>query len=208
MLLLLALACAEEEKPYPFDQIRHGRDDSGDTSDTGGPDTELDPYTVAYAGVVATVSGTPFGFDASVREARVAGSFTWNRALRDQEDDPDRGLYVHAGSGAFTLDVAGRTVGGSGSPEVEVEDLSSDTFRFVDGAAIFGEHVQRMTVDGVEDESVGVWIAITDGSGAALDDDAIPTTWPFPDITTLPHTFSVEDADGTLLLQLDALGQA
>ncbi len=223
MILLLAVACAPEEDPDVLREGDTGAVDTGapdtdtddtdsddtdytDDTDTGGPDTDVDGFLVTFEGTVVTVAGAPFGFSDSVRKTRISGSLSWNRALRDSEDDADRGIYDHASSGAFTLSVGGRVIDGSGSPQVEVENFGSDTFRFKDGTGIFGDHDRHMTIDGDEDPSIGVWIAVTDSEGTVFTDDAIPTGWPFTDIASYPHTFSVEDEGGTLLLQLDAAG--
>lgn len=209
-MLFLLLACEDEPPEHPYDLVDDGTDDTADTDDTpSGDDTgvdTVDPSSLTFEGWVATVSGSPLGFSDSIRESRVSGTMSWNRAARDTDDDPDRGLYDHHGAGAFSLSVGSRTVGGSGWSQVEVEDMSSDTFRFVDGASVWGEEDRVMTIDGRDDTELGVWFAVTDGSGEAFSDDGLPTSWPFGEITDLPHTFSIEDGGGTLLLQLDVLG--
>jgi hypothetical protein len=225
MVLFLALACAPAEEPYPFDQIRDTDDtdtgedtdtddtdepddtgDTDDTADTGGDD--VTPFTVVFTGTAVTVSGTPLGFDDSIRDTPISGSFTWNVARRDvEEDNADVGIYDHIGDGAARIVVGGRTVEGSGSPRLEVENFDgADTFRYVDGASVGGDRFRQMTIDGEGDAALGLWTAFTDSTGAALASDAVLTTWPFPEITSLPHTFALEDAGGTLLLQLTTIG--
>jgi len=121
--------------------------------------------------------------------------------------DLQRGEYDHGGRGAFDLKVATRTIGGSGRPIVEVVNVSSDTFRFEDGAIPLDEAMRVMTVDGKQDADVHVWLSITDGSGAVFTTDLLPGAFPFLEIKSYPHTFSVKDGGGTLLLQLSEMRQ-
>lgn len=64
-----------------------------------------------------------------------------------------------------------------------------------------------MSVDGKPAADLEVLIAITDDSGAALSSDVPPARFPYLDMASFPHTFSVSDSDGTLLLQLSAMTQ-
>jgi hypothetical protein len=177
--------------------------DSDTDSDTDTVPTET--VTVTFAGTVITVSGTPLGFDDSVRTTPVDGSMSWTAPGTDEDDTPDRGEYHVAGS--FTLNVGGRVVRGSGSPEIQVEDLSPDTWRYVDGSQVFAEHPPTMKVDGTADPSLGVWASFTDETGTLLTSDDLPTQFADLDPDALVITFSVDDDGGTLLLELSSMAQ-
>jgi hypothetical protein len=166
---------------------------------------------VSFTGEVATVASNPLGFDSTARLENVTGSFTYDLRLADQlPTQPQRGRYW---SGlvrtAFTFTVKGKTVTGSGYAILEVENLdSSETFRFLDGPQ--GDGFPRiMKVDGVDAPTLKLFLAISNGLAADakwnFTSDALPDPFPPIDITKFPHTFSLSDAGGTLLMQLDAL---
>jgi hypothetical protein len=161
--------------------------------------------TLQFSGTVQTVAGTPLGLNSSARLATVSGEFAYDLRVADQlPSDPQRGRYLHGGSSIFTCTVSGHTVTGSGLARVEVEDLNPDTFRFLDGPQSDG--IPRlMKLDGAGAPSLALSIAITDSSGAALTSDKQPDPFPFTNITTFPHTFSLQDSGGTLLMQLDSI---
>jgi hypothetical protein len=177
------------------------------SADSGKPMPMCPPVTLTFAGTVATVANTPLGLTSAVRTAAVSGSFAYLPCVGDMDPDPQRGIYEHGSGGTFSLSVGGLTVAGSGTPRVEVENFDPDTIRWRDGAIPLDKRVRVMTVDGKPAPSVVVTIAITDDKGSALSSDALPTTFPFQMIASFPHTFSVEDAGGTLLLQLSSLTQ-
>jgi hypothetical protein len=162
------------------------------------------PVTVRFTGTVATVAGTPLGFDDTVRTAPVSGSFTYDLRTKDQTPaDPRRGRFEHGTTSAFTFMVKGHTIEGSGWAIVQTEDLDPDTFRYLDGPQ--GDTVPRvMEVDGAPAAALKLFIAISDGNGL-LQGDALPDPFPAIDIAHTPHTFSLQDQGGTLLMQLDTL---
>lgn len=184
--------------------------DGGAVGDAATPPPNCDPVTVAFAGEVATVSGTPLGLDSSVRTSPVSGSFSYRPCILDSRpESPDRGEYDHAvGAGAFDLGVASLAITGSGSPVVKVENLDPDTFRYLDGPQLLDEDktLRRMFVDGKPNDQLKVSFSITDSTGQAFSSDALPKVFPLTD-TSKPHTFSVKDDNGTLLLQLSSLTQ-
>jgi len=166
--------------------------------------------TVAYTGTVQTVTGTPLGFDVSVRLEPVTGCISYDVCLPDSNATSERGEYDHAPTftSGFEFELEGVVVTGSGRAIVEIEDFaSSDTFRYKDGPQFFDSTNRSLFVDGVPDFDLELWISITDGTSAAHPDDSIPSVFPMSDITSYTHTFSVSDDDGTLLMQLDAMGQ-
>lgn len=165
------------------------------------------PITLKFKGTVATVADKPLGLDDSVRTSDVSGTFAYLPCLPDQEPDPKRGIYEHPSGGAFSLSVGGRSITGSGQPRLEVENLDPDTIRWRDGKIPLDTRERVMFVDDKPAADLEVLIAITDGSGGALSNDAPPTRFPYLDIASFPHTFSVSDSNGTLLLQLSAMTQ-
>jgi hypothetical protein len=62
-----------------------------------------------------------------------------------------------------------------------------------------------MKIDGVVVPELRLTIAITDETGAMLSSDALPNPFPTVPFPKTSHTFSLQDANGTLLMQLDSL---
>jgi hypothetical protein len=186
-------------------------DSKTNTGDSRVPPPNCAPVTIAFEGDIPTVSGNPLGLDSSVRTSPVSGSFSYRPCVVDTKpNDPKRGEYDHAtGAGAFELSVTTLSIKGSGSPIIEVQDLDPDTFRFKDGPQLLDKDktLRRMTVDGKPNDSLTIWLSITDSSGQAFNDDALPKTFPLTDIASYTHTFSVKDNGGTLLLQLSSVTQ-
>jgi hypothetical protein len=160
-----------------------------------------------FQGWVATVADSPLGLDAAVREAGVTGTVAYLPCVPDTDPDPQRGNYPHPFGGDFTLSVGGLAVAGSGKPFVQVENFNPDTFRWRDGKIPLDPVTRVMTVNGSPAPDVEVTLAITDGSGAAFTSDALPAQFPLLNITSYPHTFSVQDDGGTLLMQLSTMTQ-
>ncbi len=162
---------------------------------------------LAFEAEAATVVGTPFGIDVP-RLTTVTGTFTYQTdGAIDSNSSPDRGEYRFAGGATFTAGFLGHTVTGSATPLIEVQDFSSsETFRYDDGG---DEHA--MSFDGTPDPSIDLWLSITDGSASSLAGDSLPAPFPMPFAPEieprLPHTFSLADYGGTLLLQLVRLEQ-
>jgi hypothetical protein len=183
-------------------------DVSSDATDAGVADVvEVAPpkiVTVTFAGQVVTVAGTPLGFDATARLEAVSGSFSYDLRMMDQQlSDTARGTYEGFGLTTFTCTVKGHTVTGSGSAQPQVENLNPDTFRFRDGK--FDLIPRTMKLDGTASPTLGLTIAITDASGVMLTSDKLPDPFPTIDIKNLPHTFSLSDSGGTMLMQLDTI---
>jgi hypothetical protein len=155
---------------------------------------------------VKTVSGTPFGQSLPLG-TEVCGSFSYPVPGTDGNPSVQRGDYPRHSGTTFEAHFPHTSITGSGTAFVQVEDLSSDTFRFSDG-----EDLQRaglMSRDGTVDASLKLGLAITDASGGAFASDALPATFPGPLLATTgkfpPHTFSLRDASGLALLQFDKL---
>ena len=220
--ILLAAGCIFESGPgkddptWPMyapgqDDDTPGDTDGGNPTDTDTPQYASDPVTVGFTGTVATVAGTPFGLtDVGVRDTAISGSFTYDRGVPDTRwADALSSEFDHQGWDAgFVIDVGGRTVTGSGMPVVTIE-LFSDTFRWVDGPQLLDEGEFRVcSVDGAPDPEIELSLSVTPTDGAVpFVDDSLPADFPFigADLAaTTAITFSVEDAGGTLLMELDA----
>lgn len=186
-----------------------GRDSDTDTgedtdTDSGGDTGTARTVTLAFTGSVATVAGTPLGLDGSARGTSVEGTLSWALDALDVDADATRGDYYP--EGAFSMDVGGKVVTGSGAPELQVEDMSSDTFRYVDGSAQVAEVPPVMFVDGVPTPELGLWLSITDGDGASFSSDLLVSPFPMLTPADLFITFSLDDG-GTLLMELDSITQ-
>ena len=173
------------------------------------------PVTTQYTATVQTVSGTPFGFTSAIRLAPVTGFFTYDTRNVDTNTDPTRGDYPHiAFPGAFSATIQGTTITGSATPFIQVENLNPDTFRFIDGPRTVGPAGGIMAVNGTPNSAVQLLLALTDSSGGAFSSDALPAVFPFAHpplvnasgVPTYPHTFSLSDANGTLLMQFNTVG--
>jgi hypothetical protein len=163
-------------------------------------------HVVTYAG--GPDGGMPLGFDSSVRTMPVTGSFTYDLDAGDANPvDVNNGRFVCNGTCPFTFTVAGRTVTGSGYAVVYTQNLSSDTFRFVDGPGESDGIDRVMKLDGVAAPTLKLFFAVTDGTGAMLSSDRLPDPFPVFGIGDgqHPHTFTLSDPGGTLLMQLDSL---
>jgi hypothetical protein len=182
-----------------------------DASDAG----ETAPRLVgfSFAGSVVTVAradggvGLPLGFDGTVRTEAVTGSLSYDPTLVDMYLPLNRGVYqAVAPQSTFTLTVKGKTVTGSMRAKLEVEDgTTNDTFRFRDGPQAVDPVVRVMKLDGVDKPRLSLFIAISGGDGTMLTSEKLPDPFPAIDIKKIPHTFSLEDEGGTLLMQLDTL---
>jgi hypothetical protein len=133
----------------------------------------------------------------------VTGTFTFDTSTPDAlPDDPDNADYFHEGGGAFTASFLGHTLTGSGTPLVEIRMISS-TFRFIDGPGSFDDEGGVMSVDGVPDADNELWFSA--GTETDMVNDSMIN--PFPDYdfeshVGTPHTFSLSDDNGTMLLQM------
>ena len=169
--------------------------------------SEPELVTLSFTVEAATIRGTPFGLDDSSRSAMGSGRMAYDLRTDDALwEDERRGGYQHTTSSVFELDFDGLHVSGSGSANVEIEDLDPDTFRFEDGVAFIADAdglPGPMRVQGEERQDVELWFAMTDADGAAFDSDALPQV--FPQVLLdpeQPHTFSLDDDGGTVLFQL------
>jgi hypothetical protein len=164
---------------------------------------DAEQITVYYEAEAATVVDSPLGVDVP-RLTRVTGTFTFETSTSDiLPDDPDTGDYPHeTGGGAFTARFLDHTLTGSATPFIEIRP-TTDTFRFIDGPGTFGDEGGIMSLDGNPDEGIELWFSASTETDM-LDDSLIN---PFPDydfesFIGTPHTFSIADDSGTMLLQM------
>lgn len=140
----------------------------------------------------------------------VTGFFVYESSTADANAaDPTRGNYEHTFGGAFRADVNGfaTTIEGSATPFVQVEDLSADTFRFIDGASPFNQVTPDgvMSLNGSLDSDIELFLAITDGSGGVFSDDSLPDLFPISMPPILPHTFILNDGTEMLIMQFTSV---
>lgn len=218
--VLLAASCTllpgEEEPDWPMYTPVGDADTDNDTDDTdtvGDTDTDIDPPSdpvgVGFVGTVATVSGTPFGLGDEVRTTTVTGLFTYDLGVPDDLwTDPLNSKFDHQGwDSPFLIFVGGKSITGSRMPVVTIE-LFSHTFRWVDGPQLLDESEFRTCfVDGVPDPEIQLHLAVVPDDGfVPFLDDSLPADFPYIgiDLSETSITFSVGDAGGTLLMQLEA----
>ena len=170
------------------------------------PQPTCDPIEVFFDGEVSTVSAMPLGLDDSARTETVTGSFTYLPCLGDDDPlDSNRGEYFHSIDGDLEVLVAGLAVDGSGKAIVTTENFDPDTFRFEDGDLTFATETRMMQINGADAPDLQMRLSVTDSSGVALASDAPPD--PFSFDASMPHTFSLQDGGGTLLIQLDSMSR-
>ena len=159
---------------------------------------------IEFTAQISTVAQSPFGLDGSARTQMVSGYFQYDTSTPDQGSSAGRGDYLHERNGAFRIELPSDiVVTGSATPQLQIEDLGSDTFRFQDGLSVFEPTVGAMSVNGVADEELNLTIAITDSSGNAVNSTAAPVAFSFT--PAMPHTFSLSHDAGTLLMQFVTL---
>ena len=171
--------------------------------------SSADPVTFNYSAQVATVTGSPiFGVNITIGDT-VTGFFTYESSTPDSNASNDRGDYLHISGGAFRASVVGlnTVITGSTTPFVQVENLSSDTFRYIDGAHPANQVNPDgvMMLNGVPDADIELFLAISDSSGSVFVDDSLPNPFPISMPPNIPHTFSLNDGNATILLQFTSL---
>jgi len=159
--------------------------------------------TVTYEAKALTVVKQPFGLTVPLNTI-VTGYFTFDTSTEDlAPEDPLFGEYQHDGGAGYVAEFLSTRITGSTTPFYQVHltaNPTSDTFRVYDGPRTVGNQGGVMSIDGVEDEDIELFLAVTED---AFDNDALIN--PFPAYTFgflgTPHTFSLKDDQGTMLLQ-------
>lgn len=202
-MLLVLLACEPMSSRFGSG--------SGDTAESGSVDGDTsgadpDLRSATFTGVIATVAQNPLGLGEESRGAAAVATLTWDLSVADSDaGDPERGSYEHQGTSGLIVELAGHVIAGSGSAAVETYAGTGVSFGMDDGANLMADPHPLMFVDGVADESMGLFFAIVDPNGIALANDSLPETLSSFDPVEHPHTFSLEGAGGTLLLQFNAV---
>jgi hypothetical protein len=165
--------------------------------------SEAERITVWYEAEAATVVDAPLGIEVP-RLTLVTGTFTFETSTPDVlPEDPETGDYPHqTGGGGFTASFLEHTLTGSATPLVEIRP-NSDTFRFIDGPGTFGDEGGIMSIDGSPNEAIELWFSA--GTETEMVDDSLINPFPFYDFDSFvgtPHTFSIADDNGTMLLQM------
>jgi hypothetical protein len=164
--------------------------------------------TVTWSAEAVTVSGKPFGLTVPLGTA-VNGYFTFDTAVPDGNASPFDGEYQQTGNAAFVASFLSTEIEGSATPFywVDLEMTGEfDTFRIYDGPRTVGHEGGVMSIDGVPDEDIELFLAISED---VFDDDDLIDPFPLYHFGFLgtPHTFSLEDDQGTMLLQLSAAAE-
>ncbi len=115
--------------------------------------------------------------------------------------------------GGFVAAFGNHVVTGSDTPRIRVRDLTTgDSFSFADGDRNSADNRGTMTFNGVPADDIGLSLSISFGSTTIFSDDSLPSPFPivyplpgFP--RTHPHTFSLGDDNGGILLQFISLRQ-
>ncbi len=209
-LLCLVVACGDKDDSFP--SSAYGDDDTASSGDDGGGDDgggddggedsgdpDCDIVYIDFTGEVVTVASAPLGRD-DLREQPVTGFLGYNPCIGDRDEADDRGSYRHAGSSEFQVQIDDLLIEGSGQATVAIV-VPGSTWRFEDGEG--SELPRSMSVNGNELGSLELWISTGPADSEAFTDDSIPE----PDWldAEAPHTFSISEAGGTILIQWDTL---
>lgn len=165
-----------------------------------------------YVATVQTVSGTPFG-QTVPRLTEVTGFFQYDSTTADANLLSDqRGDYPHDAGGGFTANFLDLEVSGSSTPTVQVEDIRIiDTLRYFDGPRSVGKEGGVMSFNGVADSDIELLLAISPGVDVWTS-DSLPDSFPFAfdpwPAFGYPHTFSLRDDEGTMLMQFQSISEA
>lgn len=165
--------------------------------------------TVLFEAEAVTVVGQPFGVTVPL-DTPVRGYFTFDTSTPDLEPDELDGEYQQDGNAAYLAEFLDKRVTGSSTPFYWVDlssNPSSDTFRIYDGPRPVGFEGGVMSVDGVPDETIELFLAVTED---VFDDDDLINPFPFYEFGFLgdPHTYTLKDDNGTMLMQFTGVQTA
>lgn len=165
--------------------------------------------TVQWTARALTIVKKPFGLTVPY-DTPVTGYFTFDTATADSDISSIRGAYQHDGNAGFLAKVLGSEITGSLTPFYEVDldaNPTLDTFRIVDGPRTVGSEGGVMAFNGVDDSTIQLFVAISED---VFTDDGLKDPFPLYDFGFLgtPHTFSLADSQGTMLLQIDSVKEA
>lgn len=162
--------------------------------------------TVTWTAKAVTNVSQPFGLTVPYNTP-VTGYFTFDTNTADTDVSTIRGAYQHAGNAGFRATVLGNTITGSSTPFYEVDldnNPAIDTFRIYDGPRTVGSQGGQMKLNGVTDSTLKLFVAVTED---VFSNDDLIDPFPLYDFGFLgtPHTFSLENSQGTMLMQIDSV---
>lgn len=166
--------------------------------------------TVIYEARAATVVDQPFGVSVPL-DTPVHGYFTFDTSTPDSEpEDELDGAYQHDGNAAYLAEFLDTRITGSPTPFYWVDlgpNPAFDTFRIYDGPRAVGFEGGIMSLDGVPDEDVELFLAVSED---VFDDDALINPFPFYEFGFLgdSHTYTLKDDRGTILMQFTSVRTA
>ncbi len=155
-----------------------------------------------FEGRIATVANSPLGLDEGVLGEEISGSLSYAITFDTNLDDEGRGVYDQAGVGGLDVTLGGARVQSSGYGRLVLTDGNTDIWRYSDGLPNDGG---VMSVDGTEDVDLQFYLSVSDSSGEAMSSDELDERFPFAEIADFPHTFSIRDLGGTVLLQISTV---
>ena len=165
---------------------------------TGPASAEL--VVVLYEAEVTTVVGQPFGMEVP-RLSVVRGHFTYDPGSQDAApDDPRRGKFEPVQSWGFLAEFLDQTVTGSVGAKASIETYGY-TLRFDDGGD--SPDTGDMALGGAPRTDIELALSFT-GSSQNLPTDQLPEHF---DFAGAPHTFSLGDDSGHVLIQFRNLTQ-
>jgi len=169
---------------------------------------ESQPVRVAFEAIAEGFVGEPFGLNQTEHyHVAASGWFQYDATENDDNlGDEDRGEYHHANNGGFELLIEGILIEGSDDPFVEIEGYGPDSFIYQDGPGSWGDQAGIMTVDGLSDKNLDLFIIFTDDDGSTFEADELPAEFPMADIE-IAHTFSLKGREDDLYLEFTSLTQ-
>lgn len=163
--------------------------------------------TIQYVAQASTVTGQPFGFTVP-RLTEVKGYFTYETNTPDlKPTDTKRGDFLMPGTWDFRAEFMGKVIRGSGTATASTNLFGSPTLRFNDGDADNTNRAGIMTIDGIADATIGLGFSIS-GQAKDLPTDQLPANFTFnPPPQGASHTFVLDHASGSMLLQFVSFQQ-
>jgi hypothetical protein len=167
-----------------------------------GRPANADVVSAQYEARAATVVGTPFGLTVPLNTT-ITGFITYDTSTPDTDPSANNGNYPHASGGAFRANVLGTLISGSATPDYQVS--VTDTFRIWDGPRTSGRQGGIMSINGSADSDITMFMAVTPKDKSLLATDQLVNPFFDFDFGFLgdPHTFTIGDDAGTILMQID-----
>ena len=156
--------------------------------------------TVTYKAEASTLVGRPFGIEVP-RLTIVRGFFTYESDTPDSRpEDARRGSFEPVVGWQFRADFLDHTIKGTNRATGSTETFGH-TLRFNDGGD--SDETGEMTFDGAPRADIALGFSIV-GGPEDLPSDQLPAEFMF---SGAPHTFSLGDDNGRMLLQFIEFSQ-